>query len=216
MPIPNEAFFGLDEEYKNIFFGDIRNIINNKESNYDLKIIKLIELRIKRILNEPLLKIKNNRDPYLLATLTSQGIEVLGQIFHPTNENEKSKPFREIANQLHQNFSRKISKENKERLKQMWGDNKDISKIDTFSYLLYRYLRNDLTHFFVARGVYLSYEETETFKIVENENEAYIIINPNWYYDRYVEIFNDYFYNKVKTKKVLRDKAINYINNMIK
>lgn len=216
MPIPNDIFFGLDQDNSNITFGDIRTIIDNKEEDYEFKLLKLIELRIKRILNEPMLKVKENKDPYLLVSLVSQGIEILGQIFHPASEQEKSKPFREIANKLHQEFPRKLSKKTIKQLKTMWAENKDIDKIDTLSYLLYRYLRNDMTHFFIAKGVYLSYEDIDNFKVIENDNEVYLVINPNWYYNRYIDIFNNYFYNEIKTNKNYRDKALNYIKNAIK
>lgn len=216
MPIPDEVFFGLDKDGKDVTFGNIREILSKKESGYELHLIELLRLRLTRVFNEPTQRVKTNKDSYLLANLTCSGIELLGQIFHPTSGKEKSKPFREVCSNLHLEFGKSLPSTFKEKLSKMWSLNTEIDKIDSLSYLLYTYLRNQMTHYFIAKGVYLSYEKTNTFEIVETENEAYLIINPEWYWDSYLEVFNDYFYNKVKNKKEFREKALRYIEKAIK
>jgi hypothetical protein len=191
MPIPNQTFFGLDTKREKVTFGNIRQLLKDETKHNDL--VDILRLRIDRILNDPTQKVKLNRDPYLLTSLTCQGIEILGQIFHPSN-NLKSEPFRQVANKLHQQFSRNLKKDFKQKLKLMWSDNNKSEKIDTLSELLYKFLRNDLTHMFVAKGVYLSYTETKTFKPIETEYEAYLIINPDWYFETYRNLFNEYFF----------------------
>ena len=215
MPILDKVFFGKNDKNENVLYGDIRNILIKEDPGFELELAKLLKLRIERTFNSATNPLKEAKSAFPLTLMSCIGLSLLGEIFHSDNSNEASKPFKCICNQLHQEFSRKLTKTFQHKLSLMWPTNKEISNIDTLSNLLYKYLRNDLVHSFIAKGVYLSYEDTAKFKRVETDNEAYLVVNPDWLWSRYNELFNEYFDVKVKNKLKLQKEIVKYIKRII-
>jgi hypothetical protein len=89
-------------------------------------------------------------------------------------------------------LKRKITlpiKKYQSKLNQIWSD-KDLKNIDNFEKLIYRFFRNTMMYGYQGKGMFLSWEETEQIEI--DSDSAFIILNPNWFW----EVFKDYFNRK--------------------
>ena len=212
MPIPDEIWLSFDSKKKRIHAKDIRSIIENQENGYEAYLAEILKVRLERTLINPIDKISDNKDiAHVLVGLTCIGIETLGQVFYPNGE--KSKPFVTVCSKLHQVFSRSLSKKFKKDLSKMWSKNDNIDSVKTFSYLMYRYLRNEIQHGFVAKGVYLS-NDIENVEVFNREGVAYLRVNPKWFWLRFKDVFNSLF-DEVENNPECKSNVVKYMKSII-
>lgn len=212
MPIPDDTWVSFDSDGKRIHIGDIRTILNNRESGFESYLAEILKIRLERTLIKPVDGIVDNHNiAHVLVGLTCIGIETLGHIFHP--EGEKSKPFVAVCSKLHQVFSRNLSKGFKKDLSEMWAKNDNIDSIKTLSYLMYRYLRNEIQHGFVAKGVYLS-NDIKDLEVFNKNGIAYLKVNPKWFWLKFKDVFHELF-NEVEKKDIYKSNIVKYMNSIV-
>lgn len=207
MPVPNEAYWGPNEEGQSLHYGELRAMEDRDRR------IQMLRRRLEAIFIAQVEPLAERRAGFPLVVMTCIGIETLGQIFH-SNEEGQSGPFLMACKNVHQRLSRRVSKKLGDGLAEMWKENKEIEKIEEIAELFYKYLRNELVHGYQARGIYLSYEDTPNMEI--KEDEGYIILNPGWFWMSYKDCFNKYFYDLVSRKLDLKERALDYIDRLLK
>ena len=72
-----------------------------------------------------------------------------------------------------------------------------------------------MTHGYYGRGVYLSYEDTTWFN---KKDEGFLVLNPDWFWDKSKDVFNELFYEAIngELNNPRRKKALDYINKILK
>ncbi|MCB9169982.1 MAG: hypothetical protein H6594_06475 [Flavobacteriales bacterium] len=228
MPVPNEAHWGPDGNGGSLDYGQVRAITNDSER------IRLLKLRLEALFINSCEVLYTTKSAFPLVTMTCIGIEALASIFESdklkkaiaeetTEEKEERKKkkkkgqrasFIAVCCRFDQRLAQKFSKKFRTKLEQMWPDNKDIHEIDCLAGLIYRYLRNELVHGFQAKGVYLDYNDTDTFFV--NEESAYMVINPGWFWLTYKKVFNKYFDELVTEGSKARNNCTQRISDMLK
>jgi hypothetical protein len=204
MPIPDEAWFCTTIDNEVIRFSDLRSLLKSGNS---ARLREILKDRLDNILIAPSKRLNDSKHAFALMILTCTGIESLGSIFYPSNVH--SEPFREVCGKMHQVLPRKLTKKFKESLSARWSNNEEIDKITHYSYLIYRYMRNELSHNLVSKGVYLSYEETDT--IIFNQDEGYLIVNPRWFWLKFEQL-----YQKLLTSNDRETQMIRYFESIVK
>lgn len=206
--IPDEIIFGIDTSGNGINYGFVRTIKNENE------LINLLKLRLQVFFIDQVQHLQNSKSAFPLTTMTCIGIETLGEIFIKEKKDDTSYQFVEIIKKVHQIFGRKPNKKYDEQLKKIW-DEKDLTKIDNFGKLTYRFFRNTMIHGYQGKGVFLSYEDTNS--IVIDNASAFIKINPDWFWDNFKEYFEKQFSQILQAEgnSTERQNCINYIKNFL-
>jgi hypothetical protein len=149
-----------------------------------------------------------------LASLTCIGIETLGEIFVTSDKDDISLQFITILKQLNQIFGRKPNQKYQAQLEAIWTA-KDLNNISSYGKIVYRFFRNTMIHGFQGKGMFLSYEGTKNITI--DDASAFIVINPDWFW----EIFKAFFYKqfdlakKAQANSNERKNCLNYINTFL-
>ena len=207
--VPDEVIFGRDLSNENtLTYGDVRKITDKS------LLIGLLERRLFHFFLNQVEPLKQSRSAFPLATLTCIGIETLGQVFILEDKDDSSFQFVEILKSLNQIFSRKMTKKYGHKLQEIWAT-KDLKKVDNYAKIIYRFFRNTMIHGYQAQGMFLSYEGTQMISV--EESSAFLIINPDWFWD----IFKDSFYNKFEEVIIApesnhqRINCLNYIQTFL-
>jgi len=206
--IPDEIIFTTNYENKAITFGDVRNIVKENE------LINLLENRLDRYLITQVQPLLKNKCAFPLSIMTCIGIETLGEIFINKNIDDSSYQFVQIISQIDQRFGRKINKKYENELKKIWEE-KSISGINSYGKIVYKFFRNNMIHGYHTKGLFLSYEDTEKINI--DDNNAFIIINPNWFwnsfYDTFIKLFKEI--TEAQSNNTQRKNCLKYITDVL-
>ncbi len=192
MPVPDETYFGSDENGTGVLYGMVR-----KETNR-VRRIQLLELRLRVLLVGQIdeLYAAPNRprkvySPFPLAILTCVSIETLGRVFYLNDKKKDEKVqsycFVSVVNHFDKQFSRPLNKEFKALLRKRFPE-EQLDASGTLSQLLYSYFRNTFVHGYSGRGVYL--EEAEDSWVM---GDGFLVVNPNWFWRRFKQVFNEHF-----------------------
>ncbi len=206
--IPDEIIFGIDNNRNAVDYGFVRNIKDDNE------LINLLRLRLMRFFIEQVQVLQDSKSAFPLTTMTCIGIETLGEIFIEKNANDTSFQFVEIIKKVNQTFGFKPNKKYMTKLKEIWSE-KDLAKIDNFGKLTYRFFRNTMVHGYQGKGVFLSYEDTESIEI--DEKSAFIKINPDWFWNSFKGYYERQFkiVEKAESNNKERRNCIDYIKNFL-
>ena len=90
-----------------------------------------------------------------------------------------------------------------------------MKKLDNFGKILYRFFRNTMIHGYQAKGVFLSYEDTNNIQI--DEELAFLQINPDWFWNSFKDFFAKQFVLAGQSQKNNPDRqnCLKYINNFL-
>jgi hypothetical protein len=204
--IPDKVIFGEDALNNGITYGSVRNIMDENE------LINLLKLRLNVFFINQVQALQDSKSAFPLATMTCIGIETLGEVFLQKDEDDTSRQFVGIIRKVDQRFGRKLNKKFEAKLKDIWSED-NLKNIDCFGKIVYRFFRNTMIHGYQGKGVFLSYEDTKNIEI--DHTNAYLIINPDWFWNS----FKDYFSNKFKlisnAKGKERDNCLKYIHSLL-
>lgn len=217
MAVPDNTYFGIDEKGKGVYYGDVRN------ENNPLRRIKLLELRLKDLLikqtNELEVQLDGTRkvhSPFPLAIITCISIETLGQIFYGSDNKKDDKNqsycFVSVIKHFDKEFSRPFTKKFKESITLRFP-NEEVEKIKTFADLFYTYFRNTFIHGYKGRAVYLE-EQVVSWE----KDDGFLVINPNWFWRKFKETFEEHFnqlYNNKEENNPFKISALRYIDKLI-
>jgi len=181
---PDIVIFGRNALNEGIDYGYVRKIKDDNE------LIDLLRLRLKVFFIDQVQPLQNSRSAFPLTTMTCIGIETLGKIFVPEQKDDTSYQFVEIIKKNHQVFGRKPNKKYHQKLIEIWSE-KDLTNIDSFGKIIYRFFRNTMIHGYQAKGVFLSYEDTNSIKI--DESFAFVTINPDWFWNSFKDFYEKRF-----------------------
>lgn len=206
--VPDKIIFGIDKLGNSIDYGFVRNITDETE------LIDLLKLRLKVFFIDQVQSLQNSRSAFPLTTMTCIGIETLGEIFIKEDKDDTSFQFIEIIKKVNQTFGRKPNKKYEKKLQEIWTG-KDLKSIDCFGKLVYRFFRNTMIHGYQAKGMFLSYEETDNIEI--DEEFAFIKINPDWFWDSFKKYYENQFASiiKAETNNKERQNCLKYINEFL-
>ena len=182
--VPDKVIFGIDGLNNSINYGFVRQITDDNE------LINLLRLRLRVFLIDQVQILQNSRSAFPLATMTCVGIETLGEIFVKENKNDTSFQFVETLKKVHQMFGRKPNKKFDKKLQTIWAE-KDLKNIDNFAKIVYRFFRNTMIHGYQAKGMFLSYEDTNNIEI--DEEFAFLKINPDWFWNNFKIYYENQF-----------------------
>ncbi|MCH8032216.1 MAG: hypothetical protein IH950_00480 [Bacteroidetes bacterium] len=217
MAVPDDTYFGIDENGKGVYYRDVRS------ENNPLRRIKLLELRLRDLLikqtNELEVLLDGSRkvhSPFPLAIITCISIETLGQIFYKSDnkkdEKNQSYSFVSVIKFFDKEFSRPLTKKFKESLTKRFP-NDEVEKIKNFSELFYTYFRNTFIHGYKGRAVYLE-EQVNTWE----KGDGFLVINPNWFWRKFKETFEEHFnqlYSNKENNNPFKISAYYYIDKLI-
>lgn len=206
--VPDKVIFGIDELGNSIDYGFVRSV---KDDNL---LINLLRLRLKRLFIEQVEPLQCSKSAFPLTTMTCIGIETLGQIFIDKDNNDTSFQFVKIIKKIHQTFGQKPNKKFSSKLQEIWSE-KDLKNIDNYGKLMYKFFRNTMIHGYQAKGVFLSYEDTNSIEL--DEEFAFIKINPNWLWDNYKKYYENQFQliGQAESNNTEKQNCIKYINNFL-
>jgi hypothetical protein len=207
MSVPNEAIFGVDDEtFSGITYGEVRKVTDEN------KLIRLLKCRLDTFLFN---QTETVTTPFPLVCMTCVAVETLGQIFFKENKDNSSFRFVSVINKFGQQFSKSFDKPFKEKLNNLWIENKEISKITTLGLLIYTYLRNTMIHGFQGRGVYLSFEDTTSF--IKNP-DGFLILNPKWFWSKTKDVYYDLYQTALKGQKNTPERinCLKYIDKLLR
>jgi len=220
MPIPDKTIFGPHlTEPRSVDFGEVRQIHDN-----DLK-LKYLKLRLETYLIGQINPISDRNkvySPFPLTVLTCIAVETLGRIVFPVAEFEKdSKKSKEISKivsvpiyaMFDKRLSRQLTKDFKKLMGKKWP-NENIKNISSYAELFHSYLRTSFIHGYRAKNVFLSAELEAGWDL----NEGSLVINPYWFWDQYMRVFNEcfdrVFDNKEKNNSYKKN-ALEFFNRLI-
>jgi hypothetical protein len=206
--IPDKVIFGEDALNNGITYGSVRNIMDENE------LINLLKLRLSVFFINQVQVLQDSRSAFPLATMTCIGIETLGEVLLQKDDDDTSYQFVGIIRKVDQRFGRKPNKKFEAKLKEIWSED-DLKNIDCFGKIVYRFFRNTMIHGYQGKGVFLSYEDTKNIEF--DDKNAYLIINPDWFWNS----FKDYFSNEFKlisnaqNNDPKRDNCLKYIHSLL-
>lgn len=206
--IPGPVIFGIDSLGSSINYAFVREVQDESE------LINLLRLRLKVFFIDQVQSLQNSKAAFPLTTMTCIGIETLGRIFVNDNKDDASYQFVETIKKIHQSFGRKPNKRYFDKLKEIWSE-KNLSNIDSFGKIVYRFFRNTMIHGYQGKGVFLSYEDTSS---VEIDNEfAFIKINPDWFWNNFKSYYERKFDSVVsaQSNSTERQNCLNYIRSYL-
>lgn len=192
MPVPDETYFGNDENGTGVNYGLVR-----RETNA-VRRMQLLEHRLRVLLvgqidelwappNSP----RKVYSPFPLAVLTCVAIETLGRVFYLNDSKQAEKLqsycFVSVVNHFDKQFSRPMDKQFKALLKKRFPE-EQLEASRTLSQLLHSYFRNTFVHGYRGRGVYL--EEAVTSWV---RGDGFLVVNPNWFWCRFKQVFGEHF-----------------------
>jgi len=206
--VPDKVIFGIDSLNNVIDYGYVRHIADDDE------LINLLRLRLKVFFIQQVQALQNSRSAFPLTTMTCIGIETLGEIFVKENKDDTSFQFVEIIKKIHQTFGRNPNKKYEKKLQEIWSE-KDLKNIDCFGKIVYRFFRNTMIHGYQGRGMFLSYEDTETIEI--DDEFAFIKINPDWYWNSFKSYYERQFVliGQAETNNTERQNCLSYIKTFL-
>jgi len=227
MSVPDDTYFGIDENNKGVYYRDVRN---ERDS---IRKIKLLELRLRDLLirqtNELEVQSDGSRkvhSPFPLAIITCISIETLGQIFYKSDnkkdeknqsyskKDEKSQSycFVSVIKKFDKEFSRPLTKKFRDSLAKRFP-NEEVEKVKTFADLFYTYFRNTFIHGYKGRAVYLE-EQVNSWE----KGDGFLVINPNWFWRKFKETFEQLFsqlYDNKEGNNPFKKSALHYIDKLI-
>ena len=189
MAVPNQTIFGVDENEASINYGTVRQITDED------RLIRLLKLRIE-VFFIGQVKPLETVSPFPLSVMTCIGVETLGEITIAESSDDNGIQFKKILEKFDTNLAKTLTKAEKELVKKNWPD-KDGEKIKTLTDLFYKYYRNTMIHGYLGKGVFLSSGLKPPFIF----NDGFLIINPDWFWTRFIEVFNSTFEQLLKDKK---------------
>jgi hypothetical protein len=182
--VPDKVIFGIDSLNKPIDYGLVRQVKDDNE------LINLLRLRLRVFFIDQVQILQNSRSAFVLATMTCIGIETLGEIFIKENKDDTSYQFVETIKKVHQMFGRKPNKKFDNELKHIWSE-KDLKNLNNYGKIVYRFFRNTMIHGYQAKGMFLSYEDTNNIEI--DEEFAFLKINPDWFWNNFKTYYENQF-----------------------
>lgn len=206
MAVPNQTIFGVDENEASINYGTVRQITDED------RLIRLLKLRIE-VFFIGQVKPLETVSPFPLSVMTCIGVERLGEITIAENSDDNGIQFKKILGKFDTNLAKTLTKAEKELVKKNWPD-KDGEKIKTLTDLFYKYYRNTMIHGYRGKGVFLSSGLKPPFIF----NDGFLIINPDWFWTRFIEVFNSTFEQLLKDKKKgsgERTRCLDYIRKLL-
>ena len=206
--VPDKVIFGIDGLNNPIDYGYIRQITDDNE------LITLLRLRLRVFFIDQVQILQNSPSAFPLATMTCVGIETLGEIFINENKDDASFQFVETLKNVHQMFGRKPNKKFDKKLQTIWAE-KDLKNVDSFGKIVYRFFRNTMIHGYQAKGMFLSYEDTNNIEI--DEEFAFLKINPDWFWNNFKTYFENQFVSVGKTQEnnPERQNCLRYIKTFL-
>jgi len=206
--IPDKVIFGIDSLNKPIDYGFVRQIRDDDE------LINLLRLRLRVFFIDQVQILQNSRSAFPLATMTCIGIETLGEIFIKENNDDTSFQFVETLKKVHQMFGRKPNKKFDKKLQAIWSE-KDLKNVDNFGKIVYRFFRNTMIHGYQAKGMFLSYEDTENIEI--DEEFAFLKINPDWFWNNFKTYYENQFVSigQAQENNPERQNCLKYIKTFL-
>lgn len=207
MAVPNETYFGVDENGNSINYGFVRQISDEDQ------LINLLKFRIQVFFIEQVIPLESSGSPFPLSIMTSIGIETLGEITVSESSDDNGIQFKKILGKFDKGLSKSLTIPEKELIKNNWPE-KDTDKIKSLADLFYRYYRNTMIHGYRGKGVFLSSELDSSYKF----DNGFLIINPDWFWKRFKEIFIETFDQLIKDKKKgsgERTRCLSYINKLL-
>lgn len=206
MAVPNQTIFGVDENEASINYGTVRQITDED------RLIILLKLRIE-VFFIGQVKPLETVSPFLLSVMTCIGVETLGEITIAESSDDNGIQFKKILGKFDTKLAKTLTKAEKELVKKNWPD-KDGEKIKTLTDLFYKYYRNTMIHGYRGKGVFLSSGLKPPFIF----NDGFLIINPDWFWTRFIEVFNSTFEQLLKDKKKgsgERTRCLDYIRKLL-
>ena len=206
MAVPDQTIFGVDENEASINYGTVRQITDED------RLIILLKLRIE-VFFIGQVKPLETVSPFPLSVMTCIGVERLGEITIAENSDDNGIQFKKILGKFDTNLAKTLTKAEKELVKKNWPD-KDGEKIKTLTDLFYKYYRNTMIHGYRGKGVFLESGLNPPFIF----NDGFLIINPDWFWTRFIEVFNSTFEQLLKDKKKgsgERTRCLDYIRKLL-
>lgn len=206
--VPDNVIFGINASNIPINYGYVRNVTD------EIELINLLRLRLWVFFINQIQVLQVARSAFPLTTMTCIGIETLGEIFVKEKKDDTSFQFVEIIKKINQVFGRKPNKKFDKRLQEIWAE-KDLKNIDCYGKIVYRFFRNTMIHGYQGKGVFLSYEDTETIEIVEDL--AFLKINPDWFWNSFKNYYEKQFIevSKAQENSPERQNCLNYIRTFL-
>jgi hypothetical protein len=206
MAVPIQTIFGVDENETSINYGTVSQITDED------RLIRLLKLRIE-VFFIGQVKPLETVSPFPLSVMTCIGVETLGEITIAESNDDNGIQFKKILGKFDTNLAKTLTKSEKELVKKNWPD-KDGEKIKTLTDLFYKYYRNTMIHGYRGKGVFLSSGLKPPFIF----NDGFLIINPDWFWTRFIEVFNSTFEQLLKDKKKgsgERTRCLDYIRKLL-
>jgi hypothetical protein len=206
MAVPIQTIFGVDENETSINYGTVSQITDED------RLIRLLKLRIE-VFFIGQVKPLETVSPFPLSVMTCIGVETLGEITIAESSDDNGIQFKKILGKFDTNLAKTLTKAEKELVKKNWPD-KDGEKIKTLTDLFYKYYRNTMIHGYRGKGVFLSSGLKPPFIF----NDGFLIINPDWFWTRFIEVFNSTFEQLLKDKKKgsgERTRCLDYIRRLL-
>ena len=206
MAVPNQTIFGVDENEASINYRTVRQITDED------RLIILLKLRIE-VFFIGQVKPLETVSPFPLSVMTCIGVETLGEITIAESSDDNGIQFKNILGKFDTNLAKTLTKTEKELVKKNWPD-KDGEKIKNLTDLFYKYYRNTMIHGYRGKGVFLSSDLKPPFIF----NDGFLIINPDWFWTRFIEVFNSTFEQLLKDKKKgsgERTRCLDYIRKLL-
>ena len=216
MPIPDDTIFGPWPNGAACSYGDVRRM-----SEYER--LESLKRRLDTFLigqtQELAVDAQNKRkvySPFPLAVMTCVAIEATGQIFYGVRNREAEGTRRDcfvaVAKSLHQNLSRPLTIEFRQQMKIRWPAS-DLTDCTHIVDLLYRFFRNSLIHAYRGHAVYLTEEDTATYKL----DDGFLILNPYWFWTVFLDAYKN-LWNEVsgaQANNPRRISCIGYLNELL-
>jgi len=222
VPIPGDIIFGpgLNNSPK-INFREARALTNENDK------LELLKLRLDTLMINQIDGISHKDEmnnlkiwsPIPLTYLTCLACETLGRvIIGNENKIKKDDVSRHasilIFDEIDKAFSRNPKKKFKVQMKKIWS-NDDLSKMNSYSFIFYKYLRTSFAHGYRAKNIFLNHKLEIGFEI----KEGFLVINPYWFWDRFKIVYHEVFteiFNSNKTNNTYRNNALFYFDELIK
>jgi len=202
-------FHGIEGDSAGFTFGKFRDLKDDNEKIERLK---------KRLTSYYLDGLNELKNPFAMATLTTIGIEVLGQIMlgfdkkGETIDANTIKIYQKLDDKMGEILSSDF-KSNYNRKRGSGTSGKDwTSGLTTYAHVVRKGYRNSFMHTYRSLGVFLDNDKP---LIEVNEGEGCIFLNPRLFRHKFNEVCENCFKEALKEGADERKNAIEYVELLV-
>lgn len=184
---PNETIYGINSKDERVFFGDVRTLLQEENTE---ELLDLLKIRTQIFYLNQTQPLVDNKSAFPLMIMFNFMVKMMSKVFY--GQEEIRVGFTEVLKKVDSFFTEELDTKTIQDLHKVWSE-LDYSQVNTFADLYYAFYEQE------QKGYVLDYGEELTIEMWKDS--GFLVINPGWLWGRFVEYLNYQFDAPSKEEK---------------